>query len=194
MWFYSLRIFAQRYNCWMKKEISLKKDSDIATRGDVKEVVTEVVSAAFEHFTLHILPQVIETIVIRVVDEKLEHFATMVKRSFDHIEAQMVTKDEFYPFKEATEQSFYYLQTDVTDLKMRMGCVENRLDKVEIRLDCIDIRLNEMDVRFNEMDERFDVMIGRFDTTDKKMDEIVTGYYGHNTRLLRLEQKTIAMA
>ena len=165
----------------MKKEISLKKDSDVATRGDVKEIVTEVVSAAFEHFTIHVLPPLVEGIVYRVVsevvdkivDERIERFAMVVERSFRQIEAQMVTKDEFYPFKEATEQSFYYLQTDVTDLKTRMGRVENRLDKVEGRLDSIDVCIRVLDNKFDDMSDM---------------------YYGHDTRLLRLEQKTPAMA
>ncbi len=154
----------------MKKEIFTRKDSDTATRGDVKEIVTEVVSTAFTHFTLHVLPPIIESVVVpvveRIVDEKINEFAGIVKRSFEHIEDQMVTKDEFYPFKESTERSFYYLQTDVDDLKTRMGRVENRLDKVESKIDSLEV----------------------------KMDVMVDMYNDHDVRIVNLEQKTLAMA
>ncbi|MFA6158916.1 MAG: hypothetical protein WC763_04840 [Candidatus Paceibacterota bacterium] len=93
------------------------------TKDDVENIVTRVI--------VTIVPPIVTAIMEKIVDERLDKFAIMVKRSFDDINERMVTKDEFNEFKGDTEQALYYLQSDVTDLKGRMSKVENRLDGVE---------------------------------------------------------------
>jgi hypothetical protein len=123
-----------------------KKDSTPVTKADVKEIVTEIITEAFDSF------------------------AIIVKKGFDDVNDRMVTKEEFYPFKKATETSFYNLQTDVTDLKTRMTRVENRLDRVEYRLDSVEVK---------------------FDIFDQKIDTVVDMHKDHDVRIRGLEGKLV---
>lgn len=116
--------------------------SEFATKTDVESIVTRVVS----NLVTTLVPPIVEKIVDQKLDEKLDKklderfdaFAIMVGNGFAQTQAQineirqeMVTKTEFGEFKGDTEHSFFCLQSDVTDLKDRMGKVENRLDGVE---------------------------------------------------------------
>lgn len=111
----------------MESSLTLKKDLDVATRGDVKEIVTEAI----------------------------EGFAIIVGKSFERMDRrfdEMVTKAEFEPFKRETNQSLYELKTDVSDLKTRMLGVEDRLDKIETHLVCIDARFDDIEETDDESD------------------------------------------
>jgi cell shape-determining protein MreC len=91
--------------------------SDLATKNDVRGIVTEII----------------------------DNFAVMVKHGFDDIHERMVTKEEFnelraemyefktnmLEFKNGTEPALYSLQTDMLDVKSRLTKVETRLTGVE---------------------------------------------------------------
>ncbi len=133
----------------MPRKKSLNPFNEPAIRADVENIVTRVVSS----LVTTLIPPIVEKIVDQKLDEKLDKklderfdsFAIMVKHGFDDTQAQineirqeMVTKTEFNDFKGEmlefkgdTEQSLFCLQSDVTDLKERVGKVENRLDGVE---------------------------------------------------------------
>ncbi len=92
-----------------RKNPPSKPHSDLATKGDVREIVTEII----------------------------DNFAVMVKRGFDDIHERMVTKEEFnefraemYNFKANIEPAVYTLQTDMLDVKSRLTKVETGLKDV----------------------------------------------------------------
>lgn len=107
-----------------RKNSPSKPHSDLATKSDVREIVTEIIDG----------------------------FAVMVKHGFDDIHERMVTKEEFnefkaemhefkaemyefktnmLEFKNSTEPVLYSLQTDMIDVKSRLTKVETRLTGVE---------------------------------------------------------------
>lgn len=92
------------------KKSPSKPRSQLATKSDVREIVTEII----------------------------DNFAVMVKRGFDDIHERMVTKEEFNEFraqmnafKDSTEPALCSLQTDMLDVKSRLTKVETRLTGVE---------------------------------------------------------------
>ncbi|MFA6158274.1 MAG: hypothetical protein WC763_01450 [Candidatus Paceibacterota bacterium] len=107
-----------------RKNSPSKPYGQLATKSDVREIVTEVI----------------------------DNFAIMMKRSFDDINDRMVTKEEFnefkaemhefkdemhefktnmLEFKDGTEPALYSLQTDMLDVKSRLTKVETGLTNVE---------------------------------------------------------------
>ncbi len=81
----------------------------------------------------------VETIITRAIDA----FAIVVGQGFADTQSQInglttelrEFKTKMYDFKDNTERALYTLQSDVTDLKIKMGKVEIRLDKVEDHCD-----------------------------------------------------------
>jgi len=95
-----------------RKKSSSKQYGQLATKSDVREIVTEII----------------------------DNFAIMVKRGFDDINERMVTKEEFnefkaemYDFKANTEPAIYALQTDMLDVKSRLTKVETEI--INVRCD-----------------------------------------------------------
>jgi hypothetical protein len=102
-----------------RKNPPSKPHSDLATKSDVREIVTEII----------------------------DNFAVMVKCGFDDIHERMVTKEEFnefkaemhefktnmLEFKDGTEPVLYSLQTDMLDVKSRLTKVETEI--INVRCD-----------------------------------------------------------
>jgi len=124
----------------MKKK---KKNLGPATKADVEEIVTKNI----DNFA---------AIMKRSFDDVYQSFDDVYQR-FDGIEGQLtkvLTKAEFDPFKKETERSFYYLQTDVTDLKSKMTKVESRLERVEGGLGSIEGVLKPIAIQLSNHENR----------------------------------------
>ena len=89
------------------------------------------------------------------LSDELEKFAAMVKRGFDDVMKRfddMVTKKEFYEFKDKTETSLYDLKTDMVDVKGKLMKVEDRLDSIEDILQPTINQVNDHEERITKLE------------------------------------------
>lgn len=91
----------------------------------------------------------------------IKEIVTTVTDAFDslfkYLDKNMVTRDEFEPFKKSTEQSLYELKSDVSDLKDDMRGVKGRLDTLEFKFDELTGMYRGHDVRIVRLEKAIGV-------------------------------------
>ncbi|HEY0908383.1 MAG TPA: hypothetical protein VGE35_03485 [Candidatus Paceibacterota bacterium] len=103
----------------MTGEISIKRDSDVATRGDVKEIVERAINSGFESFAI-------------IVGKSFEQMTTYMDTRFDAIDVRF----------DAVEGRLDRVEIRLDKVEARLDGVEGRLDKVEGRLSDVEEKID----------------------------------------------------
>lgn len=79
------------------------------------------------------------------------------------------------------------IASDVSEMKVRMGSMEARMDSIETRMDRMEARMDSMEARMDRIEARMDSIEARMDKMETRMDKMEADISGVKSRMDKME-------
>lgn len=75
---------------------------------------------------------------------------------------------------------------DISEIKLRLGTMDTRLNRIDLRLDAMDTRFDRIDARFDGIDTRLDSLEPHTYKTDARLNSIELTLGEHTSLLVEI--------